>query len=587
MKGLCPFHQEKTPSFNVSGERQTFHCFGCREGGDVFAFVMKRDGVEFAEALRALAARAGISMPEQNPALASRLEGLRTTHRQALAWFRDQLSGSAGRDARVYLEARGIDAETIGEFRFGFAPDGWEGLARHLRRARAPRKAVIESGLVRERERGEGTYDFFRNRLVLPIADESGPADRVRRAAPRRGRAQVREQSGQPDLPQAFGALRARPGSQQHAPRADAVLFEGYFDVVAAWRAGVRNGVAVCGTAFTEAHAKKLAASCREVVIAFDGDAAGRRAAAAAIPLLLAARRTVRVAAFPPGKDPDDVLREEGDAALRRILSEAVGFLDFAAGEAQGAAAGRAEGARNVLRLIAAAPDALDREAWISEIAGRLGFTPAALREELARLAASGRRPPPKTAGRGVAPTPAPKGVTPAERDLIRWAEIDPAAVAGCLRAAAGDEFEGLAGAAVLGAMKAAAEAGADSWDGLVGTCAREPGPAQRLVTEARMHPVPLNEAEQHPQDCLVALRVRRLRAELARIRREGAPPGRRKPRRAPAQPRNPARNRAGCGRRAAGARRETAGRAAITKSPGSVARLSGLAVSSFREHQS
>lgn len=538
-KGLCPFHEEKTPSFSVSEERQAYHCFGCRESGDVFAFTMKTEGLDFPGALAALARRAGIPMPERNPKKASRTEVLRKANEHARRFFRRQLRGAEGRKALDYLRGRGLSDRTIDECGLGFAPEAWNRLGETLGKEGIPASALVELGLSREGKGGK-RYDFFRNRLIVPIHDAQG---RVAAFAGRSLDGSEPKYVNSPENPiyhkrsVLYGLDRARPAIRAER---SAILFEGYFDCLSAWQAGIPGAVAVCGTALSPEHARLLAPSCREVVVAFDSDSAGRKAAEAAVSVLLAAGLSARVASFEEGGDPDDAIREQGGAAFRERLAAAPGFLDFLLNEALrapgGAAAGsdaRREAARRVAEVIAGSADALARDDWTREAAGRLGFSPDAFAAEVERA----RRRPARvsgTAGLGPARPPeaspddadSPGPPTPVERDLILWAESRPGDIARLLRETGPEDLEGLATTPLLLAMKEAAAAGRDDWDGLVGRSAAEPGPVQRQVNEILMAPVRLNEEGQRPEDCFSALRLRRLRRDQERLRaaaREGA----------------------------------------------------------------
>lgn len=545
-KGRCPFHEEKTPSFHVSEERQAYHCFGCRESGDVFAFVMKVEGLDFPGALAELARRAGIPLPERDPQKVSEAERLRLANRQALAFFRRELRRPGGRPALDYLRERRVSERTIEETSLGYAPDSWDALGKALEAARVPAKAAVEVGLVREGKR-EQRYDFFRNRLIVPIFDGQG------RAVGFAGRSLDGSEPkyvNSPDSPiyhkrsVLYGLDRAR--AAMRAERS-AVLFEGYFDCLSAWQAGVAGAVAVCGTALSGEHARLLSTSCREVVLAFDSDAAGRRAARAAIPVLLAAGLSVRVARLGEGRDPDDELRERGGPAFRELLAAAPRFLDFLVEEAQlapggSASGGRVEAAREVAAVVAGASDSLARDDWTRQAAGPLGFSPERLREEVERqrkrlLASRGggesrsaRRQTGEAredgpAAAGAHPAPAAPRPTPVEGDLIRWAERRPREVARLLLEAHPADLEGLTVTPLLHLMRQAAErkeaagGGEATWAEMLGDRAAEPGPVQQQVEEIWAVSVPLNEDTQSPEDCFAALTLRRLDGELEQLK--------------------------------------------------------------------
>ena len=526
--GLCPFHNETAPSFHVNAERGFFHCFGCKESGDVFGFLMKREGLSFVEALHQLARRAGIPIPETDPARASRDEKLRAANRKALAFYQRALKSDSGAAARAYLKKRGLTGQTVSEYGLGYAPDRWDDLTTALERAGLDKATLVEAGLTREAPRG-GRRDFFRNRLIVPILDSQG------RAAGFAGRSLDGSEPkyiNSPDSPVyrkrsvLYGFHGARSAIRRER---SAILFEGYFDCLSAWQAGIAGAVAVCGTALTPDHAKLLAAQTRDVVLAFDADAGGRRATLASLPILLEAQLRVRVVPLGGGRDPDDVIREDGGAAFREAIRKAPGFVEFLVQEAQqqvaaGAGEGRAAAARTVLEVIARAPSPLDREEWVAEAAGPLGFSPESAREEMARL--RGRAPVARSrtqvagASSGAPPAPPPRrSPTPAERDLIRWADAEPEKVAELLREVDSEELKGFASSDLLLDLQQAAEGGGARLAHRIRELAAETSDRQRLLIEIQMEPVGLNTGKQSPGDCLDALRVSRLRDRQSGLR--------------------------------------------------------------------
>ena len=523
--GLCPFHNETAPSFHVNAERGFFHCFGCKESGDVFGFLMKREGLSFVEALHQLARRAGIPIPETDPKQFSRDEKLRAANRKALDYYQRALRGEAGYEARAYLNKRGLSENVITEHGLGFAPDRWDGLTTALERSGINRAILLEAGLAREARRG-GHHDFFRNRLIVPIFDSQG------RAAGFAGRSLDGSEPkyiNSPDSPiyrkrtVLYGLHHARSTIRRER---SAILFEGYFDCLSAWQAGIAGAVAVCGTALTPDHAKLLSAQTRDIVLAFDADAGGRRATFASLPILLEAQLRVRVAPLSGGRDPDDLIREEGADHFREHLRTAPTFVEFLVEEALQRArsgGGRAAAARDVLEVIARAPSPLDREEWLTEAAGSLGFSLESAREEMARLRGrpTGGRTRRESARSPADPAPAPPqpSPTPAERDLIRWADSRPDAVAVLLQQAEPGDLEGFASSSILLDLKQAADEGGARIADRLRELAAETSDRQRLLIEIQMDPVGLNTRKQSPQECLDALRVRRLRQQLPSLR--------------------------------------------------------------------
>ena len=365
------------------------------------------------EALHQLARRAGIPIPETDPKKSSRDEKLRAANRKALDFYQRALRSEAGHRARGYLEKRGLTRDTITEHGLGFAPDRWDGLTTTLEKSGIDRATLVEAGLAREAKRG-GHHDFFRNRLIVPIFDSQG------RAAGFAGRSLDGSEPkyiNSPDSPiyrkrsVLYGLHRARSTIRRER---SAILFEGYFDCLSAWQAGVAGAVAVCGTALTPDHAKLLSAQTRDVVLAFDADAGGRRATLRSLPILLEAQLRVRVAPLSGGRDPDDVIREDGADAFREAIRKAPAFVEFLVEEAREparAGGGRAAAARQVLEVIARAPSPLDREEWLTEAAGSLGFSLESARQEMAQLRS---RPSPGSTGNESARSPADPAPAPA-----------------------------------------------------------------------------------------------------------------------------------------------------------------------------
>ena len=524
--GLCPFHNETAPSFHVNAERGFFHCFGCKESGDVFGFLMKREGLSFVEALHQLARRAGIPIPETDPKKFSRDERLRAANRKALDYYQRALRSEAGHRARAYLRKRGLGEDTIAEYGLGFAPDRWDDLTTSLGKSGIEKGILIEAGLTREAERG-GHRDFFRNRLIVPIFDSQG------RAAGFAGRSLDGSEPkyiNSPDSPiyrkrtVLYGLHRARSTIRRER---SAILFEGYFDCLSAWQAGIGGAVAVCGTALTPDHAKLLAAQTRDIVLAFDADAGGRRATLASLPILLEAQLRVRVAPLSGGRDPDDIIREDGADAFREAIRTAPAFVGFLVEEARERARsreGRVAAVQEVLEIIASAPNRLDREEWLTEAAGSLGFSLESAWQEMAQLRnrPTRGRSPQETDGadEGSTPTGPRPSPTPAERDLIRWSDAKPDRAATVLEAAEPGDLEGFVSSDLLLDLKQAAAGGGPRLaDRIQELLAGEPTDRQQLLIEVLEHPVGLNTEKQNPGDCLDALREPRLRDRQATLR--------------------------------------------------------------------
>lgn len=406
-KGLCPFHHEKTPSFIVTPERGTWHCFGCGEGGNAFAFLMRQENLTFPEAVRSLAAELGIEIPESDGGDRGVLEGVLRANALAHEHYQRCLAGDEGHGARDYLAKRGLDATEASRLGIGFAPDRWEGVAEVLRRAEIPGDVAERAGLVRARS-GGGHYDLLRGRVVFPIQDARG------RVVAFGGRALAAGQDPKylntPESPvfrkrEAFYGL---PHALEPMRRSDrAIVVEGYFDQIALVQAELGEAVATCGTALTEEHAKSLSRRTRNVVLLFDGDEAGQRAMLRALEVMLPAGLRVRAAALPGGADPDDFLRSEGAEALRALVDGAPPALEVAI--ARAAAAGcrtpweRADAVSAVVPLLVLVPDPVERGEFARRLALAVGAdvsdVAAALRRERKAEVAEAAAAPPRHMG--------------------------------------------------------------------------------------------------------------------------------------------------------------------------------------------
>jgi DNA primase len=393
---LCPFHNEKTPSFHVEPERQIYHCFGCGEGGDLFGFRMRVESLEFPEAIRVTAREVGIEIVESGGP-SGQSSKLARANEVALEYFRSALGQREGTAARRYLERRGIPRDLMERFEIGCAPPGWDGLLTRLEKATLPLALAEQAGLVARRQTGDGHYDRLRDRVIFPIRNASG------RLIGFGGRALDPEAPKYLNTPETplykkgqvlFGLPQAVPGFRE---RDRAVIVEGYFDVLALHRAGVREGVAPCGTALTQDHARRLRRYVREVVVVFDGDDAGRRAAERALPILLEAGLRVRGVFLPAGEDPDTLVSRGSEATLRESIDKASPLLDQlledALKEHSGHPWGAADAVQSLVPYIQALPDPVERESYLRTLASRLGLTLDTVAEALrARAPRSGQK---------------------------------------------------------------------------------------------------------------------------------------------------------------------------------------------------
>lgn len=384
-KGLCPFHNEKSPSFNVNPDRQIFHCFGCQEGGDIMAFLMKHDGLSFPEAARSLAGELGIEIPEEHGAPEGGL-GARIFEANALAreLYREALRAPEGEIARRYLDSRGFDATAAEEFGIGFAPARWDAVAERLRQKHIPGDLGVTAGLLAERKSGSGHYDRLRGRLTFPIEDVRG------RVIGFGGRALEPDQEPKylntPESPvfQKRNSFYGYPSALEAIRRAGrAILCEGYFDRIAFARAGLGEALATCGTALTADHGIQLRRRSREIVLVFDGDSAGQQATEKALAELLPHGLRVRAVLIPGSLDPDDYLNQEGADALRKLVDDAPDALELSIRNAvrQGTATPnqKADAVGRVAPLVARVADAVSRDEYIRRLAMAVDASPTAV----------------------------------------------------------------------------------------------------------------------------------------------------------------------------------------------------------------
>jgi len=411
-KGLCPFHGEKTPSFNVNPARQTYKCFGCGEGGDAISFLMAIEGIGFPEAVETLARTLDIDLAQYLQAGSDEGEK-RAFHRAnevASELFREAYrEPQRGRRAREYLEGRGFKPEILDRFDVGFAPAG-DWLPRQLARRGVSEELAVSAGLLRQGERG-GSFAYFRDRVIFPIRNISRQIAGFGGRVLGQGEPKYLNSADNPyfskgRLLYGFDASRMIIARQKQA-----VLVEGYLDLIALAQAGIAGVVANCGTAFTPEQARLLRRGARRVVMLFDGDLAGRKAAVKSCHLCLATGLEAAVAQLPAGKDPADLVMEEGPEAVSRVIEGAVPYLEFlrAAVSAVGDDRGALEkGAHQALATIAEVPDPIRRELMLQETADLFGLPVDVLKATLAEMREPRRAPRRGAArdGRATAPDP-------------------------------------------------------------------------------------------------------------------------------------------------------------------------------------
>ncbi|WP_298038856.1 DNA primase [uncultured Desulfuromonas sp.] len=425
-QGLCPFHSEKTPSFNVNAPRQIFHCFGCGVGGNVFSFLMRMEGLSFPEAVRRLGERVGIEVEEQRltPAEEQRRQERDRLSRvnEVAAEFYHQilLEDPQGGPARRYLKQRGYGGETARAFQLGFAPAEWEGLARHLEGKGFDPKVARQLGLIREGRQGRGDYDLFRNRLIFPIQDASG------RVAAFGGRVlddslpKYINSSESPLYHKGqvlYGLFQAK---EEMRRRDEVVVVEGYFDQLALHRAGFGHAVATCGTALTEEHGRLLKRYAKRVVLLFDQDRAGQQATFRAMDVLLGQGLTVAVAALEAGEDPDSFLQRHGDEGFAKRLEEArpvfEAYTDAVFAARGDSIEGKARAAEEVAGKMRLLSSDIERGLYLKALAERTGLDESLLRTKMQRPNQKPAAVPPRPAAPAGAAAPREEGGPPRQR---------------------------------------------------------------------------------------------------------------------------------------------------------------------------
>lgn len=390
-KGVCPFHADSDPSFNVNPARHFFHCFGCSASGDVFSFIQRIEGVPFMDAARFLAGKYGVQLPEKPMSQEAKTKQDKAREEKerrlfvletATAFFESKLWSAEGHVAREVLSQRGISEDTAKQFRLGYAPDGWQSLIDFFAKARISVREAESVGLVLPRKTGDGHYDRFRNRLVFTVTDSQGhPIAFSARALP--GDESGAKYINSPETKEyskgkvLFGLHQARVSLSKLR---DAILVEGNFDVVAMHEAGFQNVVAPLGTAFTEDQATLLRRRVDRVTVMFDGDRAGMSAAARAFPILAKVGLAGYMAPLPEGEDPDSLIREKGPKKLEEIKLRATGLLDEIIKMTADATDGSTQDvARRVTRLrplINAVRDSMERDLYRQKVAAAFSVEP-------------------------------------------------------------------------------------------------------------------------------------------------------------------------------------------------------------------
>ena len=452
-KGLCPFHNEKTPSFSVNRDKGFFHCHGCHAGGSVFKFIELHERVGFVDAVKLLAQRFGLALPEledgdEQRASAAERETLLKVHEAAAKWFQEQLLSAAGARIRKYIADRGINDATSNAQGLGYAPPGRESLKQALTQQGFSAGTLVKAGLLVQRDDGQ-TIDRFRNRLMIPIGRDTGSIIAFG------GRALEKDQQpkylNSPETPiysksrTLYGLHLSKTAIRQ---RGFVILVEGYFDFGQVYQAGYPV-VASCGTALTTQQAQQLRRFVSKVVLSYDPDAAGQGAAARSSELLVAEGFEVNVATLPAGADPDTFIQKNGSPAYGERLKQSRPYLDYlldrsAAGHNLNSDEGRVKFLADMLPVAARIPDAAMRDRFGDRLAFKARVTDEVVRAQIRKAAVQKQT---------VAPTRLSHSfgnVTKAEKGLIWWLVHEPGPALAALESLTAEDLAGLPSRSVL-----------------------------------------------------------------------------------------------------------------------------------------
>ena len=389
LSGLCPFHSEKSPSFTVYPENQSFYCFGCGAGGDVISFIRRIENLDYMEAVRLLAQRAGMQVPEEagDDRSSRQRKRILELNRDAARYFHRTLMSEAGRPGRAYLIGRGLTRDTIIHFGIGYAVEGWDGLENAMRQQGYTKEELLAAHLVNEGARGR-IYDTFRNRAIFPIIDLRGNVIAFGGRNLGEKGPKYLNSSDTPVFKKSRNlfALNFAKGS----PRKELILCEGYMDVVSMHQAGFTNAVATLGTALTEEQCRLIAQYTGEVLLSYDSDGPGQAATQRATGLLEAAGVKIKVLSIPDAKDPDEFIKKFGAERFGQLIEGSSSATDFAINKLRKendviTAEGKVSFLKQFAVLMAGLPSPIEREVYLSKICRELEVDKAAVAGQIER----------------------------------------------------------------------------------------------------------------------------------------------------------------------------------------------------------
>ena len=386
--GLCPFHQEKTPSFTVNREKQIFYCFGCGEGGNVITFLMKITDKSFPEAIKDLADRAGVVLPviasTEVRKKDSLKEGIINVNVKAAQYFARNLFSAAGASARRYLQERGIVENTVKTFNIGYIPDGWRSLADFLDKSGVSLKLAEQAGLV-VADKGGGFYDRFRNRLMFPIENVSGDVVAFGGRILGQGEPKYLNSPESPVYIKGRNLYGLNRTKEDIRSKGYAIIVEGYFDLISLWNAGMGNVVATLGTALTKDHLDLLRRYTRDVVALFDPDEAGRKALDRSLELFLSTEMRARALVLPGRHDPDEYVRRYGREKLEELIEKSPSLVDYYIDHVLGSGKtfeDKRDIVKNAMAFLSKILDRKEKDLFIKRVAEKTGIEEGLLFKE-------------------------------------------------------------------------------------------------------------------------------------------------------------------------------------------------------------
>lgn len=398
--GLCPFHNEKTASFHVSPERQFYHCFGCGEGGNVVSFIMGMERMEFVEAMKHLAERVGVSLPQtsgQAPKQQKQDEKQQIIeiNRECALFYHQMLMAPEGKEALAYLQSRGLSTRVIRSFGLGFAPDRWEGARNYLKDLGYTDKQLLAAGIVTENTEKASIYDRFRNRIMFPIMNTRGMVLGFGGRVMDDSMPKYLNSSDSPVFNKSFNLFGLNLAAKVR-PLEFLILVEGYMDVIALHQYGFSQAVATLGTALTPGQAKLMRRYSADIYIAFDGDEAGQKATMRALDILKEAGCRPRVIQFPKELDPDDILKQYGPEYFKKLMDKSPSLLDYKLSKLRekhnlNSTEGKVGFATDAAQVLAEVENPIERDACIRELESLLGIRSRAIYDQIAKVQASGK----------------------------------------------------------------------------------------------------------------------------------------------------------------------------------------------------